>query len=561
MPAIPPPTTTRRGRPGHPGGAPAARVHHLLAYADEPAQLLRQRHHVHLPTRWAPSLPDHAGSGPVRQVRHRRSSVGSPAVASAGCPAGALRGPDGSAGSGGTGTSRPDVLQVGRNVAEQGAVVRPGPCAAATRGDSGAGRRGPARVAAHRLRPARPGSRTRPAPRAAVEVGDQRGGAGVRPARRAPDRAHVQPVPGQRLLVPGPHLHRRVVAASRSPAGSARAAPGCASTRCLPSRPGPAPARWPGSPGTAGTSARRCSTHRHGPPCLRDHPRRPRTGRCGSPGLRPLRSAGYDPGMAEPWRDRPRRGRLAGGCGSNGDSRPHYVICGNDPLAYYVVRAMFGSELPGGRGPGHPGRAGASPLEGPDVAGQRGVRVVRAGPARRGHLPPAGLAGADGLALLHQDDVGNLHAALCAQAVEPRLRLVLRMFNTSLANGVRQLFNDSAVLSDASMAAPAFVAAALGEVAPTHFRHGGRTLCVARRDDVRPPTWSAALAAPPTRAGSGCCPAERRPPTWCSPRRPASRPAPRSRPAGWSGPGVAGAPRGAAAARSAASPPARSASR
>jgi Trk K+ transport system NAD-binding subunit len=34
------------------------------------------------------------------------------------------------------------------------------------------------------------------------------------------------------------------------------------------------------------------------------------------------------------------------------------------------------------------------------------------------------------------------------------------------------------------MAAPAFVAAALGEVAPTHFRHAGRTLYVARRADV-----------------------------------------------------------------------------
>ena len=98
----------------------------------------------------------------------------------------------------------------------------------------------------------------------------------------------------------------------------------------------------------------------------------------------------------------------------------------------------------------------------------------------------AGLAGAAGLALLHQDDVGNMHAALCAQEVEPGLRLVVRMFNTGLANGVRQIFPDSAVLSDASMAAPAFVAAALGEVAPTHFRHGGRTLYVARRDDVRP---------------------------------------------------------------------------
>ena len=48
----------------------------------------------------------------------------------------------------------------------------------------------------------------------------------------------------------------------------------------------------------------------------------------------------------------------------------------------------------------------------------------------------------------------------------------------------RSLFDDCAVLSDAAMAAPAFVAAALGEVAPTHFRYAGRTLYVARRGDV-----------------------------------------------------------------------------
>src|ERR1700759_5690566 len=82
------------------------------------------------------------------------------------------------------------------------------------------------------------------------------------------------------------------------------------------------------------------------------------------------------------------------------------------------------------------------------------------------------------------DDVVNLHAALCAQAVEPNLRLVIRMVNTALGQGVRKLFASCAVLSDAAMAAPAFVAAALGEVAPTHFRHAGRTLYVARRADV-----------------------------------------------------------------------------
>ncbi|MGW4501379.1 NAD-binding protein [Micromonospora sp. NPDC004336] len=189
--------------------------------------------------------------------------------------------------------------------------------------------------------------------------------------------------------------------------------------------------------------------------------------------------------MAEPLLDRARRAgrRLR----VNGDARAHYVVCGRDALAYWVVRALLATEL---QATGRvritlvvPERPRSDEPDGRDL---QGVEVVRADRLDEVTFRRAGLAGADGLALLHQDDVGNMHAALCAQEVEPRLRLVVRMFNTGLANGVRQIFPDSAVLSDASMAAPAFVAAALGEVAPTHFRHGGRTLYVARRDDVRP---------------------------------------------------------------------------
>nr|WP_174530792.1 NAD-binding protein [Micromonospora maritima] len=170
----------------------------------------------------------------------------------------------------------------------------------------------------------------------------------------------------------------------------------------------------------------------------------------------------------------------------NGDERPHFVVCGSDPLAYWVVRALLATD-------GAHGQVRVTLVvperrrsEGPDGRDVPGVRVVRADRLDEAAFRRAGLADAAGLALLHQDDVGNMHAALCAQEVEPRLRLVVRMFNTNLADGLRQLFPDSAVLSDASMAAPAFVAAALGELAPTHFRHAGRTLYVARRADVRP---------------------------------------------------------------------------
>ena len=90
---------------------------------------------------------------------------------------------------------------------------------------------------------------------------------------------------------------------------------------------------------------------------------------------------------------------------------------------------------------------------------------------------------------------------------------------------IRTLFNDCAVLSDGAMAAPAFVAAALGDPAPSHVRVAGRTLYVARRSD-RPTTIICGLA--DTRRSEGnpaCCrsrPGQRQP----GPRR--RRQAPRA---------------------------------
>jgi len=88
------------------------------------------------------------------------------------------------------------------------------------------------------------------------------------------------------------------------------------------------------------------------------------------------------------------------------------------------------------------------------------------------------------LALLSQDDLGNFHAALRAQDLNPDLRLVMRIFNTGLGERMRSFFPDCAVLSGSSMAAPSFVAAALGEPTPSHVRLAGRTLFVARRGET-----------------------------------------------------------------------------
>jgi Trk K+ transport system NAD-binding subunit len=191
----------------------------------------------------------------------------------------------------------------------------------------------------------------------------------------------------------------------------------------------------------------------------------------------------------DPWRYRARRA-VAARLRTNGETRPHYVVCGNDALTYRLVKELVAASA--GRVTVIVPNKRRSEVD--DLSRIKGIQIVRADRLTEETFRAAGLAGAECLALVHQDDVGNIHAALCAQAVEPRIRLVMRIFSSRLGSGVKRLFADCEVMSDSAMAAPAFVAAALGEPAPTHFRHAGRTLYVARRDDVRPDTIVCGLA-------------------------------------------------------------------
>jgi Trk K+ transport system NAD-binding subunit len=170
--------------------------------------------------------------------------------------------------------------------------------------------------------------------------------------------------------------------------------------------------------------------------------------------------------------------------------RRHFIVCGDDPLAHRLVEELVlryhrpVTVIMTSRLANH----------GPQIAALAGVRVVEAERLDAAALTAARIGSAEALALVRQDDVGNLHAALQAQELNPQLRLVLRMFNTSFGYAIRRLLKHCQVLSDASIAAPAFVASALGEVAPSYVRVPGRTLYVARRTDAAPGTVVCGLA-------------------------------------------------------------------
>jgi Trk K+ transport system NAD-binding subunit len=60
------------------------------------------------------------------------------------------------------------------------------------------------------------------------------------------------------------------------------------------------------------------------------------------------------------------------------------------------------------------------------------------------------------------DDLANLQAALNARAINPKLRVVLRVFDPDLAARVERAFSIHISRSVSSLAAPTFAAAAVG---------------------------------------------------------------------------------------------------
>jgi Trk K+ transport system NAD-binding subunit len=122
---------------------------------------------------------------------------------------------------------------------------------------------------------------------------------------------------------------------------------------------------------------------------------------------------------------------------------------------------------------------------GPQIARMDNVRIIEAPDLTKEALQAAHIDTALALALVNQDDVGNIHAAMWAQELNPELRIVLRMFDRQLGRQLSAMFTDCAILSDAAVAAPWFVADALGELAPTHLHMQGRTLRVADRSQVK----------------------------------------------------------------------------
>src|SRR6202034_1596729 len=158
----------------------------------------------------------------------------------------------------------------------------------------------------------------------------------------------------------------------------------------------------------------------------------------------------------------------------------HLIVCGDTPLAYRLIRELTHRYhesvvviIPG-RLQNH----------GPRIAAISGITVLERAELTSAALREAGVGTARAAAMVGWDDLANFHAALRAQELNPELRIVVGADNRRLGDHITGLLRDCTVLSSSQLAGPALVAAALGEIAPSHVRVTGQTLYVAGRGNV-----------------------------------------------------------------------------
>ncbi|MEU0029012.1 NAD-binding protein [Streptomyces sp. NPDC006335] len=138
-----------------------------------------------------------------------------------------------------------------------------------------------------------------------------------------------------------------------------------------------------------------------------------------------------------------------------------------------------------------------------------GIRLMEAAEPNEAALAEAGVERADALALVYDDDETNIRAALTARRLNPRLRLVLRLYNRRLGQHIEELLDQASalasgdptdgtgfdasttVLSDADTAAPALAATALTGTSKV-LQTGGLLL----RAVERPPAGAGVSADP-----------------------------------------------------------------
>lgn len=149
--------------------------------------------------------------------------------------------------------------------------------------------------------------------------------------------------------------------------------------------------------------------------------------------------------------------------------RNHVVVVGVGKVGYQVIKGLLALH---------------ESVVGVDQAGESlliddirdlGVPVIQGNGRYEKTLVQAGVAEACAVILATNDDLTNLDGGLTARDINPHARIVLRLFDETLARKVEGAFAMPGI-STAHVAAPAFIAAATGRKIYQEFQLSGQTV-------------------------------------------------------------------------------------
>jgi voltage-gated potassium channel len=154
--------------------------------------------------------------------------------------------------------------------------------------------------------------------------------------------------------------------------------------------------------------------------------------------------------------------------------RDHVIVCGLGRLGYRVVRQLLdlGEEVVG---------VEVDPINPflPEIQALR-VPVLVADARQPETLLRANVQVASAIAICTQDDLANLDVALDARELNPGIKVVMRMFDSRLAERVQRGFAIHTAFSTSALAAPLFAAAATRTQVDCCFDVDGTMMSVTR---------------------------------------------------------------------------------
>lgn len=137
--------------------------------------------------------------------------------------------------------------------------------------------------------------------------------------------------------------------------------------------------------------------------------------------------------------------------------KPRIIVCGLGPTGYKILRLLRqqGADVVG---------VNDTPISGD------GSDVIIGDMRSAATLVAAGIREAQTIVLASSEDGQNLAALMQARGLNPRIRIVNRLFNTSLGDRLDNTLPDHITMSVAALAAPIFAFSAMGNAAIGQLR-------------------------------------------------------------------------------------------